>query len=86
MPVSKKRKKNGKKVGNGRAKNARQLESFGDRESGVTLQDLINVVAYQDYEAKGLLPSQQAELDPDNPDHQAIVKAVHGRNTKEQDA
>ena len=58
MPRSKKRKKNGKKVGNGAAKNNalanERLERVGEMESEVTLQDLINMVAYQEYEALGL--------------------------------
>lgn len=52
MPLSRKRKKHGKKVSNGEVKRSRiineRIERAGDQLSGVTLQDLINVVAYQD--------------------------------------
>lgn len=45
MPVSKKRKKK-------RSKQDDSYERGADRLSGVTLQDLINVVAYQENEKK----------------------------------
>lgn len=52
MPVSKKRKKKGKSVGNGEPKNRQKHEArvreIGSMESAVSLQDLINAVAYQD--------------------------------------
>lgn len=49
MPISKKRKKNGKKVKHSALKRARRLEE-SDIQSGVTLQDLINVLAAQEFE------------------------------------
>jgi hypothetical protein len=49
MPISKKRKKkNGKKVGKGRAWTPEEIQEV-NRPAGVTLQDLINVVAAQEY-------------------------------------
>ena len=46
MPLSRRRKKNGKTVGKGKA--SRRSSNFGDMESGVTLQSLINVLAAQE--------------------------------------
>lgn len=73
MPVSKKRKnKKGKPVGRG-----------VDRMSGLTLQDLINVVAYQEAhpeEAAGETP----KVDFEDPDTQAVIRAVDSIETKEQ--
>ena len=43
MPISRKRKKKGKKVGHGS-----QFHVDPNKESSITLQDLINVVAYQE--------------------------------------
>lgn len=62
MPKSKKRKKNGRPVGTGEDKNRRaHNERLKDQPTGVTFQDLINIVAYQEYEARGELPSQKQE-------------------------
>lgn len=47
MPISRKRKKNGKAVKNSAVKRAQRLEE-ADIQSGVTLQDLINVLAAQE--------------------------------------
>lgn len=58
MPESKKRKKNGKKVGNGEAA---RLKRFDDMESGVSFQDLINVLAYQESHEP-----QQSQQDTEN--------------------
>lgn len=73
MPVSKKRKnKKGKPVGRG-----------VDRKSGLTLQDLINVVAYQENhpeEAARTTP----QIDFEDPDTQAVIRAVDSIETKEQ--
>lgn len=61
MPESKKRKrKNGKKLGNGEQKN---FNRFSDKESGLSLQDVINMVAYQDYVADGKIDSDQVLAD-----------------------
>lgn len=57
VPESKKRKKNGKKVGNGHAGRIERLENM---ESGVTLQDLINIVAYQEAH-----PEEAANVQPE---------------------
>lgn len=62
MPLSKKRKKKGKKV----------KHDPHQRFSGLTLQDLINVVAYQ--ETHGL--TKPTTIDFTNPDTQAVIKAV----------
>ena len=60
MPESKNRRKNGKRVNNSREKRTRRIEKASEsHQSGVTLQDLINVLAYQEYEKRGELPSQQ---------------------------
>jgi hypothetical protein len=49
MPVSKKRKKNGKVVqSKGRAWSREEIEEV-NRPAGVSLQDLINVVAAQEF-------------------------------------
>ena len=49
MPLSRKRKKNGKRVGRGERKNFEaHNKRLANMESGLTIQDLINVVAYQD--------------------------------------
>lgn len=62
MAKSKNRRKNGKRVNNSRAKRNRRIEqTAGDQPSGVTMQDLINVLAYQEYEKRGELPSQQTD-------------------------
>ena len=59
MPVSKKRRRKGGKLAQNNArKRAQRLERT---ESGVSLQDLINVLAYQEYEKRGELPSQQTD-------------------------
>ena len=53
MPLSKNRRKNGKKILRGKAKRQaerrRELELINERPSGITLQDLINVVAAQEH-------------------------------------
>lgn len=60
MPLSRRRKKNGKVVKNNPDKRAERLEE-ADISAGVTLQDLINVVAYQEYGKNGELPHQIEE-------------------------
>lgn len=57
MPVSKKRKrKNGKSVSYRQfGRDRRELDSTGDLTAGVTLQDLINMVAYQEYVESGVI-------------------------------
>lgn len=62
MPVSKNRRKNGKKVKRIRGKAARiqaRDEDLASMQSGVTLQQLINVVAYQDH-VKALKENEDA--------------------------
>lgn len=73
MAVSKKRKKkNGKEVKHDPYK----------RESGLTLQDLINVVAYQ--EVHGItghdLSDTRDKIDFTDPSTQAVIKAVEHAN------
>ena len=74
MPVSKKRKKKGKPVKRG-----------SDRLSHLTLQDLINVVAYQDthgtagaeYSDEGVeLPDFPTHIDYEDPTTQSVIRAV----------
>lgn len=68
MPISKRRKrKNGKVVGSGERKNRAahdtRVERLANAESGVTLQELINVLAYQ--ELNGLGPEVDGTIDPE---------------------
>ena len=59
MPKSKNKRKNGKQVKH----NAnRRLERFEETPSGVSLQDLINVVAYQQYVEDGTIMADGAEV------------------------
>lgn len=58
MPISKMRKKKGKKVQNN-AK--RRIDLIEQQPTGVTLQDLINMVAYQD-----LVVNQELEKQEEN--------------------
>lgn len=79
MPLSKKRKKKGKNVGNGLRGHTSHIDAKeeADISAGVTLQDLINVVAYQEYEKKGMLPHQQkTEVDLGSPHAEAVIRAV----------
>lgn len=70
MPVSKNRRKNDKRVKNSDRRRAQRIEKAAeDQPSGVTLQDLIDVLAYQEYEKRGELPSQQTD-----PEHVSISK------------
>lgn len=68
MPRSKKRKKNGKKVGNGQSKNlvahTERMERAEEQLSGVTLQDLINVVAFQEYKDQGVYAEEPEKVVP----------------------
>lgn len=51
MPISRRRKKKGKPVGNGESKNrAAHEDRMETMKSGVTLQDLINAVAFQEHQ------------------------------------
>lgn len=93
MPISKKRKKNGKKVGGGvaarRAARDAELAEI-QRDSGVSLQDLINTVAYQEYVAEGKIEAPENPvqvIDFSDPDTQAVIKAVDSIDidNKEQD-
>lgn len=75
MPVSKNRRKNGKKVKHNATKRAERLE---EGPAGITLQDLINVVAYQEAhpeEVVGDIPTVE-DIDFEDPDTQAVIKAV----------
>lgn len=83
MPVSKKRKKNGKKVKSNDYRRARRVEKVADEQmTGVTLQDLINVLAYQEYVKDGtIVPDEKdiptiADIDFDDPDVAAVINAV----------
>lgn len=58
MPVSKRRKKNGKVVKPASYK--RDIPD--DRPIGVSLQDLINVVAYQEYVNNGTIVTNDAKV------------------------
>lgn len=86
MPISKKRKKKGKAV------KGRSLAVRDDRPSGVTLQDLINVLAFQEYQQQGVYDDVETEgfppgaiidevptvedIDFEAPDTQAVIRAV----------
>lgn len=62
MPISKRRKKKGKRVKNSAARRAQRLEEVAaEQPSGVTLQDLIDVVAYQEYEKQGIYDKKPEE-------------------------
>lgn len=89
MPISKKRKKKGKAV------KGRSLAVRDDRPSGVTLQDLINVLAFQEYQKEGVydiettgfppgaIIDESPEIDFEDPDTQAVIRAVDAvNNTK----
>lgn len=74
MPISKKRKKKGKPVKRG-----------SDRMTGLTLQDLINVAAYQQYKDEGLYDDAEkgvelsdfpTVLDIEDPTAEAVIQAV----------
>lgn len=63
MPVSKKRKKNGKVVKNSAARRGRRLETTAaEQPSGVSLQDLINVLAYQEYVKDGTIVAPDTSI------------------------
>jgi hypothetical protein len=53
VPISRKRKKNGKKV------QRKPVQPSDDLSAGVSLQDLINVVAYQQYVEDGTIEGPQ---------------------------
>lgn len=94
MPLSKKRKrKNGKAVGGDYAAR-RAARDAAVREieggAGVSLQDLINTVAYQEYVKEGKIAAPENPvqiLDFEDPDTQAVIKAVDSIDieSKEQD-
>lgn len=80
MPISRKRKKNGKKVKGHRG----TIKVDPNAESGVTLQDLINTLAYQEYKAAGVYDVETeglelADITPnfEAPEAQAVIQAVH---------
>jgi hypothetical protein len=63
MPISKKRKKKGRVVKNNAARRSKRLESSAaDISAGVSLQDLINVVAYQEYVKDGTIVADDAKF------------------------
>lgn len=62
MPLSKRRKKKGKVVKNNPDRRAQRLEE-ADIRAGVSLQDLINVVAYQEYVKDGTIIADDAKID-----------------------
>lgn len=74
MPLSRRRKKKGKVVKNDPQKRAQRLEE-ADISSGVSLQDLINVLAYQEYVKDGTI-STDKEL-PDVCDEQGRSLVVN---------
>lgn len=76
MPVSKNKRKNGKQVKHNAGKRSQRLEAASDQPSGVSLQDLINVLAYQEYVKDGTIVPEESEINFDDPDTQAIIKAV----------
>ena len=89
MPVSKKRKRKGGTVAQFKrdryAERRRQIEAdieAGEHmSSGVTLQDLINMVAYQEYQEQGVIegpeiPDAPEELDYSDPTVKAVIRAL----------
>lgn len=60
MPKSKNKRKNGKQVSHNADKRAERMSNM---DSGLTLQDLINVVAYQDYVADGTIVPEKSYSD-----------------------
>jgi hypothetical protein len=75
VPISKKRKKKGKPV--------KPPERLVTEDSGVTLQDLINMVAYQDYVADGTIEGPQIPDDADIPEE---TPDLPGENWDEDDS
>lgn len=59
MPQSRKRKKKGKVVKSDTARRSQRLEEMS---SGVTMQDLINVLAYQEYVKDGTILAENAKV------------------------
>lgn len=71
MPVSKKRKKKGVVARFNRDRRRHEIEEqIKDQSSGVSLQDLINMVAYQEYQEAGIIDG------PAIPDHFEIAPDV----------
>ena len=95
MPVSKKRKRKGGTVAKFKRdryeERRRQIEADIDAgehmASGVTLQDLINMLAYQEYQEQGLIEGpaipDTPEVDFEDPTAQAVIKAMG--DTKQDD-
>lgn len=92
MPLSRNRRKNGKKIKHNRAKRDRRLEeTMADQPSGVTLQDLINMVAYQEYQQAGIIEgpaipdtAESDEIDFEDPTVQAVIRAVESTHIQEE--
>lgn len=83
MPLSKNRRKNGKKIIRGRhaRRQARDAEIRAINQKPITLQDLINVVAYQD--AHNIKNEEKSDIDFEDPKAQAVIQAVHdAKNNK----
>lgn len=72
MPVSKKRKK--KKTG-------KPVQRGSDRMTGLTLQDLINVVAYQEYKEAGVYDDPETKGGPD--DEMVVINTEPDLKVKE---
>lgn len=88
MPVSKKRKRKGGAIAkfNRDRRNKRLEEVAMDQPAGVTLQNLIDMVAYQEYQQAGIIdgpaiPDDAPEVDFDDPDTQAVIRAMHESST-----
>lgn len=64
MPLSRRRKKKGKAVGNNAASRKSRIDenSYANQPTAVTLQDLINVVAYQEYVKDGTIVAEDAKI------------------------
>lgn len=60
MPKKKSKRKNGEIVQHNADKRSARLD---DMDSGLTLQDLINVVAYQEYVADGTIAAEETYSD-----------------------
>lgn len=66
MPKSKKRRrKDGKKLGNGLSAHNNRTGRAADIESRVTMQDLINLIAYQEYVKDGTIVDENVIVSTD---------------------
>lgn len=93
MPVSKKRKKKGGTIAKfSRDRRNQRLEEIAmEQPSGVSLQDLINMVAYQEMQQAGVIDgpaipdtAPEDKIDFEDPDTQAVIRAVEATHIQEE--